>query len=252
MFNHFGGRKKKESTFSWSKLIPLLPPDLSQLIPIESSESVKQETTESIASPKIESTNTSASNQESVEESKKLASRITIDENRTKKVNPSASFKQKSGKNKSSVSITSLLNTNDAEKTEEEEQEDHTNKPVDKFAFDDLMVKWNNYANRIKNVGKTNLHATITGHLPELKPNFIIELKINNSVQEELLQGEKLNFLNYLRKELNNHEIQLKTVIISNHKSNNPYTTRDKYEKLAEKNPALNKLKDLLKLDLDY
>lgn len=251
MLNHFGGRKKKGSTFSWSKIIPLLPPNLSTLVSTESLESTNQETASTQESSKSESENTLAINQGNPNESKKISRRITIDENRSKKVNPSASFKQKPGKNRSSVSITSLLNNNDTEKAKEKKEE-HTNKPVEKFAFDDLMVKWNSYANKIKNGGKTNLHATITSHLPVLKPNFIIELKINNSVQEELLQGEKLNFLNYLRKELNNYEIQIETIIISDHTGKSLYTTRDKYEKLAEKNPALNKLKDLLKLDLDY
>ncbi|MFT7613748.1 MAG: DNA polymerase-3 subunit gamma/tau [Parvicellaceae bacterium] len=114
------------------------------------------------------------------------------------------------------------------------------------------MLKWNNYANRMKNNGKTNLHATLTKHKPELKPDFVIELSIDNTVQEEVLALEKMEFLDYLRNELNNFQIQLKTVLVKTESGNALYTTRDKFEKLAEKNPSLNKLKDLLNLDLDY
>lgn len=141
------------------------------------------------------------------------------------------------------------------EKEKEEEvskEEDLSNKPADKFGVDDLMNKWNSYANKIKNEGKTNLHATLTKHKPELKANYVIELMIDNAVQEEVLSTEKMDLMDYLRAELNNYQIQLKTVLAKTESGNALYTTRDKFEKLAEKNPSLNKLKDLLNLDLDY
>ncbi len=131
-------------------------------------------------------------------------------------------------------------------------EEDLSDKPREKFALDDLLEKWNSYANRVKNDGKTNLHATLTKHKPQLKSDFTIELTIDNSVQEEVLATEKMDLMDYLRGELNNYQIQLKTVLAKGEERNSLYTTRDRFEKLAEKNPSLNKLKDLLNLDLDY
>lgn len=156
-----------------------------------------------------------------------------------------------STKRKSSLSINSILKDKGKEEKEKKD-EDLSSKPKENFGVDDLMNKWNSYANRIKHDGKTNLHATLTKHKPELKPNFVIELTLDNTVQEEVLATEKMEFLDYLRSELNNYQIQLKTVLIKTESGNALYTTRDKFEKLAEKNPSLNKLKDLLNLDLDY
>lgn len=251
MLNHCGGRKKKAGTFNWAKLISLLPPDSTKLIKIETLVPIDNKTILSKETTQEKPEDEGIIKSEDNKISKKNKSPIATHDNRSKKINRDTSIKQKTGKNTSSISITSMLENNEKEDVVEK-KEDISNKPVDKFAFDDLMDKWNHYATKIKNGGKTNLHATITSHLPELKPDFLIELKINNTVQEELLQGEKLNFLNYLREELNNYQIQLKTVLITDDTSSNLYTTRDKYKKLAEKNPALNKLKDLLKLDLDY
>ena len=78
MLNHFGGRKKKGSTFSWSKIIPLLPPNLSTLVSTESLESTNQETASTQESSKSESENTLAINQENPNESKKISRRIFI------------------------------------------------------------------------------------------------------------------------------------------------------------------------------
>ena len=62
-------------------------------------------------------------------------------------------------------------------------------------------------------------------------------------------RGELLEFL---KKNLNNYQISLQTRIPENHKEVKPYTDKEKFEKMAAKNPALNKLKEQLDLDIEY
>ena len=104
----------------------------------------------------------------------------------------------------------------------------------------------------MKHEGKTNLHTTLTKYNPELKPDCTIVIQIDNSVQEEVLSTEKMELLDFLRKELNNFSIQIETSLADSESGTALYTTRDKFEKIASRNPSLNKLKDSLGLDLDY
>ena len=161
------------------------------------------------------------------------------------------SFNRNSSKKRTSLSINSMLQ----QKQEQEDvakEEETAGKPSDKFAYDDFLDKWSRFANKAKNSGKTNLFATLTKHKPVLKPNYIIELTIDNTVQEELIQSEKMELMDFLRQELNNYQINLRTILTKTEEGRALYTTRDKFERLVEKNPSLLKLKDNLNLDLDY
>lgn len=174
------------------------------------------------------------------------------EDQRKKEANRNVSFnKTVNRKRPSSISITGMLQ----EKKKEEEavaEEDNRNKPADKFGIDDLHKKWTNYANKMKVDGKSSLFATLTKHMPTMAEGHMIEFVIDNAVQEEQLATERLDLMDYLRKELNNYQLNLKTILNKTEQGSALYTTRDKFEKMAEKNPALNKLRDLLKLDLDY
>jgi len=137
-----------------------------------------------------------------------------------------------------------------AEKTEEETQNDVAVETTD-FTKDELLAAWKTYAERLKENNKTNLYITLTKNDPQLKENYQIELTLDNSAQEEVLTDEKINLLDYLRKELKNTQITLKTTVDSGDQDERPITPRDRYIKLAEKNPNIDKLRQQLDLDID-
>ena len=154
-------------------------------------------------------------------------------------------------KKKKAISISPKTDEPSKEQVKEENIQ-LSDQPKNNFGFDDLLEKWNSYANRMKHEGKTNLHTTLTKYNPELKPDCTIVIQIDNSVQEEVLSTEKMELLDFLRKELNNFSIQIETSLADSESGTALYTTRDKFEKIASRNPSLNKLKDSLGLDLDY
>ena len=61
-----------------------------------------------------------------------------------------------------------------------------------------------------------------------------------------------MNFLGYLRKELNNYDIQLQLVMVTVEDKTNLYTATDRYKHLAEKNPVINKLRQAFDLDIEF
>jgi DNA polymerase-3 subunit gamma/tau len=58
--------------------------------------------------------------------------------------------------------------------------------------------------------------------------------------------------LDSIRKRLKNHTITIETEVDKVVSSKQAFTSKDKYEKLKEENPELEKLKNKLGLDLDY
>jgi DNA polymerase-3 subunit gamma/tau len=104
----------------------------------------------------------------------------------------------------------------------------------------------------LKNKNKINLATTLLAEKPLLKDKTIIQFNIANKVQEEEILQEKSELLAFLKKELKNFHITLETVINKTESGKQAYTTSDKFKIMVQKNPELNKMKQLFDLDTDY
>lgn len=125
--------------------------------------------------------------------------------------------------------------------------------PSNTFTTEQLQAAWVNYAKFMQEKGKMNFFATLSSYAPLLKEDGIsIEFTIENKAQEEEMELEKADFLAFLRKELSNYSIQLSTIIVKNESEKKVYTPSDKYKRMAEKNPTLNKLKQKFDLEIEY
>ena len=248
MLNHCGGRKKKVPNNNFNQLIDLIPPGFNGIPKKVIKQLEKEKEVDSNSNPPVPNDGVPVASPEKADQ---LSESIENTDETKKEINRNVGFNPLVSKKRNAISIKPELEPEKKE-VQENPKESLSEGPADQFGYDDLVDKWNSYANRIKHEGKTSLHTTLTKYGPELKPNFIVQVKIDNSVQEEVLVIEKLALLEFLRTELNNHKIQLNTILSKSDSGNNLYTTRDKFEKIASKNPALNKLKDLLGLDLDY
>ncbi len=136
---------------------------------------------------------------------------------------------------------------------EELENEDQgvENKAASPFTKEELISFWSEFASKLK-LDFPHIYTIMTSRDPELKENWQIDLEIDNRVLEEELFQKKGELLDFLKNKLDNYQITLVTRIQENHKELKPYTDKEKFEKMAEKNPALNKLKDKLDLDIEY
>jgi len=95
------------------------------------------------------------------------------------------------------------------------------------------------------------LYATLTKRKPILKDNHTIELFIDNKVQEDYISSIKLDLMNFLRTELNNYSILLDLKIEQVSEEKSLYTSKEKFDKMVEKNPNLKTLQNKLKLLID-
>jgi len=124
-------------------------------------------------------------------------------------------------------------------------------KPEKEFTKEEFERVWMAYAEQFK-LGSPDLYVTLTSRMPELKEDLLIELSIENVVQEKEIADRKLDMLTFLRTELSNFKLQLQTVVNKNPDNVKPFTPQEKFKKMAEKNPAIKKLKDKFDLEIDF
>ncbi|MGM0376323.1 MAG: hypothetical protein ACQEQ0_06085 [Bacteroidota bacterium] len=119
------------------------------------------------------------------------------------------------------------------------------------FTPEQLQKAWNNYAHTIEK-SNPRLFSMLTAQSPRLKDQNVVVFPLRNETQRVELMKEKAPLFDHLKRELKNAGLKLEIEFIK--EENGPqkaYTAADKYKVLAEKNPLLDKLKDVLRLDLE-
>lgn len=154
------------------------------------------------------------------------------------------------GKFPSTTSIKEAKSAAQIEEEKKEAEEDLSNKPFDNFTQEQLHKAWLTVSEKYKK--DQNLLTSLTKHKPELLDNFQIDFTVDNKIQKKEIEDRLLEFLPEIRQELNNFKIQLNIHVVPQTSSYKPYTSKEKFKKMAEKNPALTKLKDQLNLEIDY
>ena len=113
-----------------------------------------------------------------------------------------------------------------------------------------LLKTWTDYAKAKKQEGKSSLHATLMANKPVITGKREITFTIVNTVQENYMREEKPTLLGYLRREMENPSLELQVTKAEATDLRPRYTAKDRFMIMAEKNPALLKLREDLDLDL--
>jgi DNA polymerase III subunit gamma/tau len=119
------------------------------------------------------------------------------------------------------------------------------------FTQDELILCWDEFADSLKKESP-HLFSTLKSSRPVLNPDGNIELVLGNKVLEDELNLRKTDMMDFLRNRLNNNRFQLLTHVAENLVNAKPYTDKEKFDLMAEKNPALRTLKDELDLEIEY
>lgn len=126
------------------------------------------------------------------------------------------------------------------------------NGPVTPFTREEFDAAWTDIVLHYKNLGKDSIVVTLSKRAPILQEDYKIVLSIDNKTQEGGLEREKQDLLEMIRKKLNNFAITLETIIEDSGDDTFLYTNKDKFKKMAEKNPHLILLQKRLNLDIDF
>ncbi len=119
------------------------------------------------------------------------------------------------------------------------------------FTFEDVQKAWFKFLNIDEKENKTSVIILLKNRLIELDNNTIW-IKLENLIQESKLNEFKDDLMFFIRNELQNSAIYLKTSIIEEENLQKSFKTdKEKFNDLAAKNPVLLDLKELLGLDID-
>jgi DNA polymerase-3 subunit gamma/tau len=119
------------------------------------------------------------------------------------------------------------------------------------FTAAELELAWNEYAKKIGDEGKKQLFSTMNKRKPLLKDNFTVEIIVDNKIQSDEIFSEQINLLPFLKEKLSNRLIKIVSAVIeAKDKPDEAYTPKEKFMKMAEKNPALDTLRT--QFDLEF
>lgn len=124
-------------------------------------------------------------------------------------------------------------------------------RPETPFSPDDLEIHWSEFAESLRN-DSPHLYSTLKGARPEILPGWTLQLPIENKVLDEELNTRKTDLLEFLRGRLNNYRISLQTKVAENVATARPYTDKEKFERMMDKNPEVAKLREELDLEIEY
>ncbi len=155
-------------------------------------------------------------------------------------------------RNARKISALSLKSIQKKQQLKEEfiaNQPDNEVLPVEIFTEDEMQLVWHEYSQLVEKEGKFNLLSHLTMGVPKLE-GHIIHLEFPNHTIKTEVERAKYELLGFLREKLQNHDIDLDITVNEKAEKKYAYSPREKYEKLKEKNPLMDRLRQEFDLDI--
>jgi DNA polymerase-3 subunit gamma/tau len=141
--------------------------------------------------------------------------------------------------------------TNESEKkTQQAEEKSGEYEPANIFTLDQLETTWDEFSETLR-IEMPHLSTTLKKHRPILKEDFLIEFCVDNKVLADDLNQQRNVLLEFLVSHLNNNKIHLQIIVADHPTALKPYTDREKFGRMAEKNPGLLDLREQMDLEID-
>lgn len=126
---------------------------------------------------------------------------------------------------------------------------DEENLPTQDFTEKQLIETWNTYIKNLRDKGQHNLASVLSIDTPKLKETTI-HLEFPNATNKLEVERQQYDLLAFIRKTLNNYNINLSITVNEVLEKQYVYTDMDKYEKLKSKNPNIDLLRKTFNLDI--
>jgi len=173
----------------------------------------------------------------------------SIENNADKASQRSRSIMERNARKVSALSLKSIQKQQELK----EEIEANTPKqrvlPTEKFSEEQMVAVWKSYSKIVEKEGRFNLLSHLSMNVPKLK-GHIIHLEFPNYTIKTELERAKFELLQFLRENLNNHNIDLDITVNEKVEKKYAYSPREKFDKLKEKNSAIEKLRQEFDLDI--
>ncbi len=141
----------------------------------------------------------------------------------------------------------SSLKAQKAHKEKQNDTVDEADLPTDPFTEEAMQAHWSDFVHKLDAEGRKILASNLQTEAPLLKDAHTISLELPNGTMKKEIEREQGELMGYLRKQLNNYSLQLRITVNEETAKKFVYTPAEKYQKLREKNPAI----DLLRQEFD-
>ena len=149
----------------------------------------------------------------------------------------------------SSLSISSVKRKKDWEQ-QQKPTEKVDNLPTKVFSEEELLKVWNHYQQMKYKKGDQNVASLLKISTPTLIDKNLVIFNVPTDLNKVELEREFTDFVPYLRANLKNYDLLIKVVVDQKTEKNFIYTPEEKYNRLKEINPVIDKLRKELDLDL--
>jgi len=126
---------------------------------------------------------------------------------------------------------------------------DEEDLPKETFTEEALIRYWNSFIKQLEKKGKHNLASILSIDIPKLI-DTTIHLEFPNSTNKVEVERQQYELLSFLRKSLNNYDINLSITVNEKLEKQYAYTAKEKYDKLLEKNNTIELLRKTFDLDI--
>ena len=156
---------------------------------------------------------------------------------------------ERNAKKVSALSLKSIQKKHEMKQELVAKKPDARNLPFKDFTEDEMLVAWQSYSTIIEKEGKYNLHSHLSMGVPKLEGS-IIHLEFPNNTIKLEVERSKYELLEYLKEKLQNYNVSLSVEVNETTAKRYAYTDREKFEKLKEINPLIDKLRKEFDLDV--
>ena len=169
----------------------------------------------------------------------------TKTEGKASKLNINIPSKRVSG-----LSLSSLKAKKEHQLNKKEEVLDESKLPKSPFTEAEMQKHWTDFVTKIDAEGRKILASNLHTDVPKLRDEHTIWIELPNNTMKKEVEREQYDLMVYLKEQLNNHFIKLKITVNEQTAKKFAFTPQEKYEKLREKNPIIDKLRQEFDLDL--
>ncbi|MCD8438825.1 DNA polymerase III subunit gamma/tau [Tenacibaculum finnmarkense] len=135
-------------------------------------------------------------------------------------------------------------------KNTEDDPENFENHPKTLFTDKELKDAWKAYTLKTQQLGDLSIASVLASSQPVLAKEYTVTFAIPNELMQVQLERIKAKLTRFLREKLNNYAIQITIVVNEVVEKKFAYTPQEKFAKLKEKNPLIEKLKSVFGLSL--
>lgn len=149
----------------------------------------------------------------------------------------------------SGLSLKSIKKKKEFEKSKVDNIVDPKSLPTDDFTETEMRSAWVEYGKNQDKKGERIIGSMFAMNIPTMRDDKIIVELPNQSMKIDL-ENALPGLFQFLYKKLNNYSIELEVEVNEEVSKKYAFTPQDKYEKLKEKNPLIDKLRSEFDLDI--